>query len=116
MFKIAEADWKLFKELHPIALERLCERILQESLAVIQRTEVSAHERYLALYKLIEKRDDDVANAFNDFRRSTAVMQLGNMRSMGLLRAEEMKRFSPETIQLLELAGPIRDEEGFGQK
>jgi hypothetical protein len=30
----------------------------------------------LSLYKLIEERDDDIARAFNDFRRSTALMQI----------------------------------------
>ena len=26
--EISEADWKLFRQLHPLALERFCERVL----------------------------------------------------------------------------------------
>jgi hypothetical protein len=38
-----------------------------------------------------------MARAFDDFRRSTAVMQLGIMRRMKLLTDEELSVFSPET-------------------
>jgi hypothetical protein len=38
-----------------------------------------------------------LARAFNDFRRSTAVMQLGIMRRMGLLTEEDLKLFSEAT-------------------
>ena len=50
--------------------------ILEEVADASQSTEVSAHDRYLKGYKLIKQRDRQMANAFNDFRRSTAVMQL----------------------------------------
>jgi hypothetical protein len=30
MHEIGEPDWKLFRQLHPIARERFCERVLSE--------------------------------------------------------------------------------------
>jgi hypothetical protein len=100
---IPESDWKVFRELHQIALERLCERILAEAKEEIERPAKSSHEKYLSLYKLMESRDDEIARGFNDFRRSTALMQIGIIHSMGLLTGEELRRFSPETRQVIEL-------------
>lgn len=82
---IPERDWKIFRELHEIALSRLCDKILTEARREIDRPGKSSHEKYLGLYKLIQKRDDDIARAFNGFRRSTAIMQIGIIHSMGLL-------------------------------
>ena len=108
MFReIPERDWKVFRELHKVALERLCEKILSEARAEIDRPAKSSHEKYLSLFKLIEARDDDVAKAFNDFRRSTALMQIGVIHSMGLLTGDELRRFSPETLQIIEMYAPI---------
>ena len=46
---------------------------------------------------------------FNDFRRSTALMQIGIIYSMGLFTGEELRRFSPETLRAIELYGRIPD-------
>lgn len=100
---IAEKDWKVFRELRDVALQRLCQRILDETQTEITKSEKSPHERYLSLYKLIHKCDDDVGQGFNDFRRSTALMQIGIIHSMGLFTGEELRRFSPETLSFLEL-------------
>jgi hypothetical protein len=100
---ISERDWKIFRELRQIALERLCNQILTEAKAEIERPPKSSHEKYLSLYQLMEKRDDDVARAFNDFRRSTAIMQIGIIHSMGLFTPEELHRFSTETLQIVEI-------------
>src|SRR6266536_6260968 len=92
-----ESDWKVFRELHSVALERFCERVLNEIKSAMERTTTSAHERYLEIYKIAEKRDKEMADAFNDFRRSTAFMQLAIIYSRQLLTEEELIRFSPET-------------------
>ena len=103
---IPERDWKVFRELRQVALERFCDKILTEAKAEIERPGKSSHEKYLSLYKLIEDRDDDVARGFNDFRRSTALMQIGIIHSMGLFTVEELRRFSSETLQIIECARP----------
>src|ERR1043165_1437589 len=104
---VSERDWKVFRELRQIALARLCDKILGEAKAEIERPEKSSHEKYLSLYKLMDKRDDDVARAFNDFRRSTALKQIGIIHSMGLFTAEELRRFSPETVQIIQMYASI---------
>ena len=92
-----EADWKRFKKIHTQLLERYCASILQELAAVSLGSEGTAHERYLRAYELIEDRNDKMANAFDDFRRSTACLQLALMRRLGLLTDEDLSVFSDQT-------------------
>lgn len=99
---LPESDWRHFKDIHAKVLERYCCRILEEVAAVTRSTDSTAHDRYLKLYKLIEERDKQIAGAFNDFRRSTAVMQLGIMRRMKLLTDEELGCFSEQTQRSVE--------------
>jgi hypothetical protein len=94
---IPESDWRRFKEVHEKLLERYCRQILEEVAAASQGGQGSAHDRYLRVYRLIQERDKQLANAFNDFRRSTAVMQLGIIRRMRLLTDEELSLFSEQT-------------------
>jgi hypothetical protein len=111
MTSVSERDWKVFKKMHPLALERMCARILADVNKIQQKPGDSAHERYLALYRLVEKRDEDIARIFNDFRRSTAFFQIAMMESEGLLTPEEWQQFSPELRQQVE-----RTREIFGTK
>lgn len=94
---IPESDWRQFKEVHAILLERHCARVLQELAAVSLGTEGTAHERYLRAFKLMKERDHEIAQAFDDFRRSTAELQLVIMRRMGLLTDDDLNRFSEQT-------------------
>ena len=91
---IPESDWRRFKAVHTKAEERYCERILEELATIVTVSEAgSANARYLKVYKLIKDRDKQMASAFGDCRRSTAVMQLGIMRRMKLLTDEELSLF-----------------------
>jgi hypothetical protein len=99
---IPESDWRRFKEVHEKLLERYCSHILDEVAAASQEAGGTAHDRYLKAYQLIRERDKQLANAFNDFRRSTAVMQLGLMRRMKLLTDEELSMFSGQTRASIE--------------
>jgi hypothetical protein len=106
---IPEADWKIYRELNPLALQRLCERILAEVRAETQKPGKTAHEKYLSVFNLVKRRDRDIARAFDDFRRSTALTQIGILHQMGLLTIEELNRFSPETRQILALFASISE-------
>jgi hypothetical protein len=56
---------------------------------------------------------NDIARGFNDFRRSTAQAQIGVIYSMGLLTVGELRRFSPEVLEVIEIMyGPIPDAAG----
>ena len=54
------------------------------------------HERHLEICKLVRERDRILGDAFDDMRRSTALLRLSVIHSHGLLTEEEMARFSPE--------------------
>ena len=97
-----ERDWRVFRELHKIALARYCDRILDEVNRVIANKSESSHERYLKTYRIIQKRDKEMGRAFNDFRRSTALRQLLIIDSLGVLTKEDLARFTPETRQFVE--------------
>jgi hypothetical protein len=102
--RIAEADWKALRRVHPLALERYCERVLAEIERVTGNSVQSAHQRYLEIFKIVEKHDHEMASIFDDLRRSNALTMLARMRSEGLLMADEFSGLSPEArgaIQLL---------------
>jgi hypothetical protein len=42
---ISEPDWKHFRALHPVALERFCERVLSDVGQLTSEKDQSAHER-----------------------------------------------------------------------
>ena len=92
--RILETDWKLFRRLQPLALDRFCQRVLAEVGQLAADSGKSHHERYLAIYRRLEDRDEQLAAAFNDPRRSTALLQLAHIRAEGLLTDEEFGQFS----------------------
>lgn len=94
---IREYDWRVLRRLHPIALERFCERTLDECVQTATCDGQSAHERYGALYRLIKARDTTLAAAFNDLRRSTAIETLINLARLDLLTTPELDELSDET-------------------
>ena len=52
-----ESDWKVFKNIKDTALEKYCTLVLDESQDVISKQDDSVHNKYLLLYKLLQKRD-----------------------------------------------------------
>jgi hypothetical protein len=101
-YDIKESDWKIFRELRELALDRFCKRVLDEINRAASDPKKTAHQRYLVIYKLIHKRDDELAFAFNSPRRSVALEQIAAMHSRGLFAADEFARFSPELRERVE--------------
>ncbi len=95
--RIPESDWKVFRKLHRVALERFCQRVLDESTAICAKNDATAHERYLELYALVQERNRRIADVFDEFRRSTALTSIRLMRVHDLLTADEIAEFSEET-------------------
>lgn len=89
------SDWKLFRKLHKVTLDRFCERVLAEIASISADTTNSAHGRYLAIYKLIHERDKKLEATFDGFSRSQAARQLALMQHQGLVTEDEMARFGP---------------------
>jgi hypothetical protein len=99
---INESDWKLFRQLRVIALDRFCQRVLGEIGNIASDAGKSSHERYLAIFRLLNERNREMADAFNDPRRSVALIQLRLIRSLGLLTEEEKAQFRQETRDFLQ--------------
>ena len=97
MSDFPERDWKLLRELKPVALERLCEKILRDAAEIAKATGSSKHQSYLKLWGMIQDQNEVVAQAFDDHRRSTALLKILEIHRQGLLTDEEFARFSEET-------------------
>jgi hypothetical protein len=94
---IPESDWKLFRELHPIALNRFCDQILTDIADVAGDTKATPHKRYLRIHQIVQQRDQKMAEVFDDPRRSTAIMKLRLICSHGFITEVETERFTQET-------------------
>ncbi len=101
MHEIKESDWKIFRQLYPVSLERFCQRVLDENERLLNDTGQGVHERYVAIYQLFHQRDKELARLFDNFRRSTALLQILAIKRHGLITEEEFARFSEETRDYL---------------
>jgi len=99
---LPERDWKLFRELRELALERLCRRILEELQSRIEDRSRTYHERYLDVLDVLKERDREIARAFDGPRRSRMLQQLGAIQALGLLEADELARFTAGTRDRIE--------------
>jgi hypothetical protein len=102
MQSIKESDWKRFKEVHPLALERYCAQSVGEIGYLLSDKTKTALERFWDVEEATRRRAKETRNLFDDYRRSTALMQLGAMRHRKLVSDEEMARFSAETRETVE--------------
>jgi hypothetical protein len=83
--------------------------VLEEIVRLSCDAEKSRHARYLAVFQLVQRRDRELADPFDDLRRWAALRQLALIQSQELLSAEEFGRFSSQTrdaVQILRGAEP----------
>lgn len=93
-----ERDWRHLSHLKPLALDRLCQRILDEVQDLIAGApEEGSHRTYLALWRHLRKRDRLVADGFDDWSRSNGLLHLAVWRRHHLITDEEFAAFTPET-------------------
>jgi hypothetical protein len=107
---IPEQDWKLMQRLKPVLLDRLCQRILREVACIAGEDAATYHKRYPDVFKLIDRRDEDVGAAFNDWRRSTAFERLAAIRKLGLFDQQEFEQLTEDTQALLRMLVPQPDD------
>ena len=67
------------------------------------RENLTAHEKYLDIYKIIQKRDYELGRVFDGHSRSRADQQLRDMYNKGLVTDDELSKFSEETQNLVKL-------------
>ncbi|RPJ83523.1 MAG: peptide ABC transporter substrate-binding protein [Acidobacteria bacterium] len=94
---MTESEWRTFRKLQEVGLERFCERILREIQDVSTNSSKKFHERYLEIYRLVRERDKEVGWAFNDARRSNALQKLAALCVLRLVSPEELARFAQDT-------------------
>ncbi|MGY2442314.1 hypothetical protein [Pseudomonas sp. SDO52101_S400] len=98
---ILESDWKKFKDLRKIALDRFCQGVLADTKTIAQHGALSAHARYGMLYGLIQDRDREMARMFDGLARSSALWKLTLMVSRDLLTDAELSILSEEALKLV---------------
>jgi hypothetical protein len=101
--EIKEADWKVLRRLHPVALERFCARVLAEVGGVKNDDARNFHQRYLDIFEIVERRNREMARVFDDLKRSRALTMLAQMCAAGLLTDDEVSSLSPETRSVIDL-------------
>ena len=94
MRDIKESDWKILRQVREEALERFCKHILLDIERVSSDSARGFHQRYLDIWKVLRERDKELGQAFDNPRRSTALMQLASMKILGLVTEDEFLRFS----------------------
>ncbi len=102
-----EADWKYMRALKPALLERLCERINQKTVSILNDPGKTAYERYLDMFEKTQKADMDVASAFDDWRRSTISTRILEIYRQGLFTESELQGFAQQTKERIDAHKPI---------
>lgn len=94
---IPERDWKVYRDLRPVLLNRFCERVLHDLVKAAQAAQETPHERYLKIYGQVREQDKLLGAIFDGLSRSRAFDQLIYVRRLKLITEEEFQRFNEET-------------------
>ncbi|MGB5763563.1 MAG: hypothetical protein WBM58_13555 [Sedimenticolaceae bacterium] len=97
MSGIKEKDWRTIRAVKNEKLNAVCADILNEINQEISNKEEQNHKAYLKVWEIVNTRDKDVADMFNDLRRSNAVYKLALWYKNGYLTEKELNEFSEET-------------------
>src|SRR5437867_12693112 len=90
---IPERDWKVFREIHRVACERFCERVLSEIASASSAPDQGAHERYLKVFEIVRDKDKELGALFDNPRRSSALGQHSMIASARVGAEDEQPRF-----------------------
>lgn len=93
---ISESDWKKFKKVKEIALERFCSVAVTDYAEAVSDPNRTSHGKHLYLYRLAINYDKRIALLFDDHSRSKAVIQLLLLREEKLVTDEEIAFLSDE--------------------
>lgn len=93
---IRESDWKTFRKLRALALDRFCVRSLDEVQTLCKAADRSAHERYRDVFGLMAKRDREIERLFDPHTRSRATLQLIALCEWQLIGETELEELSDD--------------------
>ncbi len=82
--------------------------MLSEIERVTHNSAESPHQRYLDIFKIVERCDREVASIFNHPKRSNALAVLARIRAAGLLAEDDFSGLSPETRSGVKLLLDVR--------
>lgn len=102
MDNLSEKDWKYLSCIRPQLLEELSKRINNDVRSVLEDSSLTENDKRREIYKLISERDKDVADCFDDWRRSWAPVACSKFMRYGLLKPEHLENLTPETRNYLE--------------
>lgn len=98
MFKdIPEPDWKLLRSFHDVMLELCSKRNNDVIRGILSDQSMSEYDRYLAVYRKVESQDKIVAECFNDWCRSRALLCILALRHFKLMSDDQFALLSEET-------------------
>ena len=97
MRDIPEKDWKHFRSLNELIINRFSKDTISQISQIIASKEIeSKHEKYLKVYEYVRERDKILDNQLRDFRRSNAKLKILEIYRMGLIKPQEFDQFSDE--------------------
>jgi hypothetical protein len=94
--QIPESDWKIWRRLREQALERFCQKAMND-FAKFKDGEGTAHERYLKLYQLVKRRDTKLGEIFDGSSRSNAFFQIALALQAKVITPSEVAQFTQDT-------------------
>ena len=109
MNQIPESDWKAWRQMSAVALERFCSEALEGVRAITLR-EGSAHARYREVFAFLRERDEVVAAIFDDQRRSNAYLKMARAVSENVLQASELGKLTKESQAIVRSIVGIESE------
>ena len=95
--KVAESDWKRFHRLREEALDRFCQRILEEVAGILSGPDRSHHEKFLEAHRILMIRNEEMAKAFDAPARSRTILQLALIHDLGLLGPNDLIEMTSKT-------------------
>ncbi len=78
-------------------LNEACGNILSRVKEKVKIDEKENHKTYLNIWDIVNSGDNDIAEMFNDLKRSNAISKLALWRNYGLLTELGLNEFSDET-------------------
>ena len=102
MSDIPEQDWKKIRSLKDKILNAVCADILDEINKEYMTKGNENHKAYLKTWDIVNTKDKDIADMFNDLRRSNAILKLALWYKHGYLTDNEAKEFTEQTYKRIQ--------------
>ena len=100
------SDWEIFKVIKEKALDRYCERSLENVEKMIWNSKASNQQRFHDLFDLMQESNVKLGDIFDGHSQSKAYFQLLLMRREGLVEDEELEGLTEE---ILAFSDPDKD-------